>query len=57
VDPVPDPLLLLKFGSYGNRTRDLWLCSHKLWKLDHRGGRRHLTGYVKLGKKILISTE
>jgi hypothetical protein len=24
VDPVPDPLLLRKFCSAGNRTRDLW---------------------------------
>jgi hypothetical protein len=22
----------------GNRTRDLWVCSQKLWPLDHRGG-------------------
>jgi hypothetical protein len=22
----------------GNRTRDLWICSEKLWPLDHRGG-------------------
>jgi hypothetical protein len=25
VDPVPDPLLLRKSGSAGNRTRDLWV--------------------------------
>jgi hypothetical protein len=25
VDPVPDPLLLRKSGSAGNRTRDLWI--------------------------------
>jgi hypothetical protein len=36
VDPVPDQLLLRKSGSAGNRTRDLWICSHKLWPLDHR---------------------
>jgi hypothetical protein len=30
VDLVPDPLFLRKFGSAGNRTRDLWLCSHEL---------------------------
>jgi hypothetical protein len=36
VDPVPDPLLLWKFGSAGNRTRDLWKCGQKLWPLDHR---------------------
>jgi hypothetical protein len=38
VDPVPDPLLLKKSGRVGNRTRDFWICSHKLWPLDHRGG-------------------
>jgi hypothetical protein len=27
VDPVPDPLLLKKSGSAGNRTRDLWVTS------------------------------
>jgi hypothetical protein len=35
VDPVPDPLLLRKSGSAGNRTRDLCICSQKL---DHSGG-------------------
>jgi hypothetical protein len=29
VDPVPDPLLLRKSGSAGNRTWDLWICSHE----------------------------
>jgi hypothetical protein len=38
VDPVPDPLLLRKSGCVGNRTRDLWISSQKLWPLDHRGG-------------------
>jgi hypothetical protein len=38
VDPVPDPLLLRKSGSAGNRIRDLWTCSEELWPLDHRGG-------------------
>jgi hypothetical protein len=38
VDPVPHPLLLRKSGRAGNRTRDLWICSQKLWSLDHRGG-------------------
>jgi hypothetical protein len=36
VDPVPDPLLLRKSGSAGNRTRDLCICSQKLWSLGHR---------------------
>jgi hypothetical protein len=38
VDPIPDPLLLRKFGRDRNRTQDLWICSQKLWPLDHRGG-------------------
>jgi hypothetical protein len=36
VDTVPDPLIF--FGSAGNRTRYLWICSQELWPLDHRGG-------------------
>jgi hypothetical protein len=35
---VPDPLILRKYDSAGNRTRDLWTCSQELWPLDHRGG-------------------
>jgi hypothetical protein len=35
VDPVRDPLLLRKSGRPGNRTRDLWICSQKIWPLDH----------------------
>jgi hypothetical protein len=35
---VPDPLLLRKSGSAGNRTRDLWICRQELWTLDRRGG-------------------
>jgi hypothetical protein len=37
-DPVPDPLLLKKSASAGDRTRDLRICSQELWPLDHRGG-------------------
>jgi hypothetical protein len=37
VDPVPDPLLHRKSGSPRNRIRNLWICSHGLWPLDHRG--------------------
>jgi hypothetical protein len=33
-----DPLPLRKHGRAENRTRDLWICSQKLWPLDHRGG-------------------
>jgi hypothetical protein len=38
VDPVPDTLLLRKSGRFVNRTRDLGICSQKLWPLAHRGG-------------------
>jgi hypothetical protein len=31
VDSIPDPLLLRKFGSPGNRTRDLWVSSQEVW--------------------------
>jgi hypothetical protein len=41
VDPVPDPLHLWKSGSAGNRNPDLWICSQKLWPLDHRGGQHN----------------
>ena len=34
VDPVPDPLLLRKSGSAGDRTRDLCICSQKFWPPD-----------------------
>jgi hypothetical protein len=36
VGPVPDPLLIRKSGSPGNRTRDLWVFSQDVWLLDHR---------------------
>jgi hypothetical protein len=55
VDPVPDPLLLRKSGSAGNRSRDLWICSQELWPLDHQltsptsGGRS--VGIVRLRTK------
>jgi hypothetical protein len=35
VEHVPDPLLLRKPGSTGNRIRDLRICSQELWPLDH----------------------
>jgi len=57
VDPVPDPLLLRKSGSAGDRTRDLCICSQKLWPLDHRGGHfLHKTSaiiYKRIKKKVL----
>jgi hypothetical protein len=37
VQHVPDSLLLRKSASAGNRTRELWICRHELWPLDHRG--------------------
>jgi len=43
VDPVPDPLLLRKSGSAGDRTRDLCICSQKLWPLATNLGKRRLT--------------
>jgi hypothetical protein len=35
MNPVPDPLLLRQPGRAGNRSRDLWICSQKVWPLDH----------------------
>jgi hypothetical protein len=52
VYPVPDPLLLRKSGSTGNRIRDLWVSSRKLWPLDHRGGPSNLTKSSELTAAI-----
>jgi hypothetical protein len=38
MDPVPDPLLLRKSGSTGNRSRDLWICRLTLKVLILRTG-------------------
>jgi hypothetical protein len=38
VDPDADPLLVRKSGRTGNRIRDIWICTQKLWPLHHRGG-------------------
>jgi hypothetical protein len=38
MDPFPDPLLLRKSGSAGNRTQDLWMCNQELLPLGHRDG-------------------
>jgi hypothetical protein len=38
VDPVPEPLLLRKSGSAGNRNRDLWFSNQEVRPLNHRGG-------------------
>jgi hypothetical protein len=45
VDPVPDPLLLTKSGSAGNRARTSGY-SHELWPVDHRGGQLYSRGSV-----------
>jgi hypothetical protein len=45
VDPVPDPLLLRKSGSAGNRSRDLWVNNQQLWPLDHKGGGANGNGW------------
>ena len=58
VDPVPDPLLLRKSGSAGNRTRDLCIRSQTLWPLDHRGGLQASKQYIKIFitvKRLVIS--
>ena len=55
MDPVPDPLLLRKSGSAGDRTRDLCICSQKLRPLDHRGGPLNRYIYCFLFKQILWS--
>jgi hypothetical protein len=36
VDPVPDPLLLIKSGSAENRTRNIWVLSLDLWPQEHK---------------------
>jgi hypothetical protein len=38
MDSVPDPLLLRKTDSAGNRTRYLWVSSKELRPLEHRVG-------------------
>jgi hypothetical protein len=43
VDPVPDPLILRKSGSTGNRTRTSGLAARNSWPPDHRGGRKETT--------------
>jgi hypothetical protein len=48
MDPVPDPVLLRKPASAGNRNRDLWICSQELWPLDHRGGPSSIKGVIIL---------
>jgi len=53
VHPVPDPMPLRKSGSAGNRTRDLCICSQKLWPLDHRGGRNTTVSIIILYYKIM----
>jgi hypothetical protein len=47
VDPIPDPLLLRKSGSAGNRTWDLWICGQGLWPLGHRGSQLYYIMFDK----------
>jgi hypothetical protein len=47
VDTVPDPLLLRKSGSAGNPTRELWICSQKLWPLGDTNPSIHITKLCK----------
>jgi hypothetical protein len=54
MDPVPDPLLLRKSGSAGNRTRDLWICGQELWPLDHRSGSFMIKNFENFKGRILI---
>jgi hypothetical protein len=58
VDPAPDPLLLRKSGSAGNRIRDLRICT-----LDHIGGQtcqmhtlieEEVIGFRKMLKRVAV---
>jgi hypothetical protein len=49
---VPDPLLLRKSGSAGNRTWDLGVSSQELWPIDYRGGHRVPTVKFYVKKQI-----
>jgi hypothetical protein len=54
VDPVPDPLLLRKSSSAGNRTRGLWICSQEVWPLNHRGGLTYSSTRIYLSRLPLL---
>jgi hypothetical protein len=65
VDPLPDPQLLRKYGSAGNRIRDLWICSQELWPLCCRDSsalllcRRvieSLCDWRSVGQYVLVSS-
>jgi hypothetical protein len=47
VGPVPDPLLLRKSSSAGNRTQDLCIWSQELWALYHRDGPSPMDAGIK----------
>jgi hypothetical protein len=47
VDPLPDPLLLRKFGTAGNRTRERWICSQKHWPLDTEAVPYYIYTWIK----------
>jgi hypothetical protein len=57
VDPVSDPLLLRKYGSVGNRTRNLWIYSQELWPLDHRDGRNEPTLSININIFWILPTK
>jgi hypothetical protein len=57
VDLVPDLRFLRKCGSPGNRTRDLWICSQKLWPLDHRGGSSKISSEINGGRQPCRHTD
>jgi hypothetical protein len=60
VDSVPDPLLLRKSGSAGNRSQELRICSQELWPLDHRGGIKSKSkshcGWRSASQYVLVSS-
>jgi hypothetical protein len=55
VDPVPDPLLLRKSGSTGNRTRTSGSVARN-WPLDHRGSQILIMGNLQSIKLWRLKT-
>jgi len=54
VDPVPDPLLLIKSGSAGDRIRDLCICSQKLATRPQRRSHHYTYQYKILNFLICL---
>jgi hypothetical protein len=46
VEPVPDPLLIRKYGSAANRTRNSRSVATNSWVLDHKGCRSHKPTFI-----------